>query len=180
MKKFRGKKRYFSNLKKEQMLESYDFDFSDDSWFNFWHTHLDFIGRGNEKLKYRKPHIKASFNLMKNLDERLKKWGNPYQIWIEISKEDSSSDAVFVHSNNPSENNFPFQYDNLIPYEGVLPKFLENSFDVEKFMISTYEKNNYEDELDETDYMESLTSTETIFVIQPLSNKDYPLRIKKD
>lgn len=51
MKKFRGKKRYFRNLEKEASLEAHDLDFSDASWFDFWHTHLDFYGRGNESVR---------------------------------------------------------------------------------------------------------------------------------
>lgn len=79
MKKFRGKRRYFRNLKKEQNLDAYDLDFSDDSWFDFWHTHLDYDGYGNRSLKIRKIHIKSLFILTNNLNEKLKEWGHPYQ-----------------------------------------------------------------------------------------------------
>ena len=43
MKKFRGKKRYFRNLEKEISLGAYNLDFSDATWFVFWHPPLDFM-----------------------------------------------------------------------------------------------------------------------------------------
>ena len=34
-------------------------DFGEEGWFNLWHTHLDFVGLGNNSLKIRREHIKA-------------------------------------------------------------------------------------------------------------------------
>ncbi|MFG3613892.1 hypothetical protein [Rummeliibacillus stabekisii] len=42
MKKFRGKRRYFRNLWRETKVNNYDLKIEKDSWFDLWHTHLDF------------------------------------------------------------------------------------------------------------------------------------------
>lgn len=100
MKKIRGKRRYFRNLKRKEQVAYYELDFSEDSWFDFWHTHLDFDGYGNQSVKIRKEHIKSQLKLFNNLDEKLKEWGQPYQIWMQLSTNDSSYDAVYVHTKN--------------------------------------------------------------------------------
>lgn len=172
MKKFRGKRRYFRNLKKEQNLDAYDLDFSDDSWFDFWHTHLDFDGYGNDSLKIRKKHIKSLFILLNNLNEKLKEWGHPYQIWVEISSNDSASDAVFVHSINPNETNFPYKIPHLCKNDIKLPEYLIDVINLSEYMISSYETEEY-DEFEEDDEFEE--GTDKRFVIQPLNNQNYCL-----
>ncbi len=57
LKKFRGKKRYFRKLR--STVEHFQADVDDDSWYDYWHRHLDFCGLGNDSLKIRRAHIKA-------------------------------------------------------------------------------------------------------------------------
>jgi hypothetical protein len=65
MKKFRGKKRYYRNLRNRTM--HYSLNLSDDSWFDMWHTHLDWSGKGNQGLKPRRDHLIALFSLYEHL-----------------------------------------------------------------------------------------------------------------
>ncbi len=140
MKKFRGKRRYFHNLEKETHIENHDLDFGEDSWFDFWHTHLDFCGYGNYSIKTRKQHLKGLFNLFYELKEKLENWRNPYQIWIEISSNDASMDAVFIHSPNPNEDNFPYKgLMNLVDVKSEIPSYLTEIIDVEHYKIESYE-----------------------------------------
>ncbi|MFW0807624.1 hypothetical protein [Bacillus pumilus] len=59
MKKFGGKKRYFRNMWEE--VNTCDLKLDQDSWFYFWHTHLDFFGVGENSLKIRREHIKGPY-----------------------------------------------------------------------------------------------------------------------
>ncbi len=148
MKKFRGKRRYFRQLQAEQHLTAHHLDFSPDSWFDFWHVHLDFHGRGNGHLKVRKAHVQALFQLMNELDDALQAWGHPYQLWIELSRLDAGADAVFVHTNNPNGNNFPFVLPTLTKNPEPLPAYLQDIADLEQYHIRSYERCTF-DEFDD-------------------------------
>lgn len=76
MKKFRGKKRYFRNMWEE--LNTCDLKLDHDSWFYFWHTHLDFFGAGEHTLKIRREHIKAHIALYNRLLKQLEDFEKPY------------------------------------------------------------------------------------------------------
>ncbi|AFS70384.1 hypothetical protein [Exiguobacterium antarcticum] len=168
MKKFRGKRRYFRNLQKEQQLSAYPLDFSPDSWFDFWHVHLDFDGRGNDSRKIRIAHVRALLHLMDEFEMALKSWGQPYQTWIELSRLDAASDAVFVHTNNPNDNNFPHTVPSLSNWGGPLPDYLQ-SIDLKNYQIHSYEQRDY-DEFDE----EPEETIDQMLVIQRLDFR-FPL-----
>ncbi|ACB60798.1 hypothetical protein Exig_1326 [Exiguobacterium sibiricum 255-15] len=170
MKKFRGKRRYFRNLQKEQQLSAYPLDFSPDSWFNFWHVHLDFDGRGNGHLKMRKAHVQALFHLMDELNAALQTWGQPYQLWIELSRLDAGLDAVFIHTNNPNDDNFPFTYPTLTEPTERLPDYLQTVEGLEQYQIRSYEQRNY-DEVDDV----PVETADQILVIERRDHHLYPL-----
>lgn len=140
MKKFRGKRRYFRNLRKEELVENHQLDFGAASWFDYWHTHLDFYGYGNSSLKMRKQHVKSFVNLLNNLEVALEMRGKPYQLWLLFSTVDAGEDAVFIHSENPNENNFP--YVNTMPTKKMeqLPNFLEGLINLNKYEVICYEE----------------------------------------
>lgn len=131
MKKFRGKKRYFRNLWSkvtvEATIERYDqdLDFGNESWFDIWHTHLDFFGIGNISLKLRKEHIKAHLALYRNILIKLDSLEKPYQSWILLNDQDAGLDAVYIHTPNPNSDNFPLKIDNIV-WNCNIPKFLSN------------------------------------------------------
>ncbi|MCM3758261.1 hypothetical protein M3197_12390 [Sporosarcina aquimarina] len=113
MKKFRGKRRYFRNLWREVEEGYIHLQFDNDAWFDFWHVHLDFFGLGDYSNKIRKEHIKAQITLYKNLLKRLKIFKKPYQSWIYLDLKDACMDAVFIHTPNPNDDNFPVRLENV-------------------------------------------------------------------
>lgn len=137
MKKFRGKKRYFRNLQKETAADHHDLDFSNEGWFNLWHTHLDFGGVGNQSIKMRRQHVKAHLSLYKDLVERLESSGLSFQSWVELSSADGGNDAVYIHTPNPHEDNFPFKVEN-IKWETVLPYDMKDLIDTSEFEVGQY------------------------------------------
>lgn len=168
MKKFRGKRRYFRNLQKEQQLSAYPLDFSPDSWFDFWHVHLDFHGYGNDSQKIRTAHIRALLHLMRELDTALHRWGQPYQVWIELSRLDAGTDAVFVHTNNPNDHNFPHTVPSLSNRTGPLPDYLQ-SIDLKDYQIRLYEKQDFIEFDDDTEEL-----SDEILVIERRDHRLYP------
>ena len=86
VKKLRGKKRYYRNLYLRAAL--YNLRLTEDSWFDMWHTHLDWFGIGDQGLKPRKQHISALFELHTNLHHQLQAFSKPYQIWMTIHEKD--------------------------------------------------------------------------------------------
>lgn len=137
MKKFRGKRRYFHNLQKEAAAEPLQLDFGKDSWFNLWHTHLDFYGYGNRSIKIRRAHIKAHIALYESLQERLETFEKPFQSWVEIDDRDAGSDAVYIHTPNPNEDNFPLKIAN-VNWAVEIPYYFRGLIDPEKFDTGYY------------------------------------------
>lgn len=137
MKKFRGKKRYFRNLWRETKVEQYDLDFGNEGWFDLWHTHLDFYGFGDNSLKIRREHIKAYIALYNNLLEKLQQLGKPYQSWIQLVDEDAGLDAVYIHTPNPNEDNFPLKIENL-NWDYIVPKYFKDLINSNEFNVRHY------------------------------------------
>jgi hypothetical protein len=139
LKKFRGKRRYFRNLWREVTVEHYDLDFGKESWFDLWHTHLDFYGFGNNSLKIRREHIKAHIALYKGLLEKLQTFEKPYQSWIELVDEDTGLDAVYIHTPNPNEDNFPIKIENL-NWDCIIPKYFRDLINPKEFNVGHYKQ----------------------------------------
>lgn len=142
MKKFRGKKRYFRNLWRETKPELYNLDFGKEGWFDLWHTHLDFYGVGNNSLKIKREHIKANIALLYSLLEELQTLEKPYQSWIEIVDEDASLDAIYIHTPNPNEDNFPLKIEKL-NWNCTVPKYLKDIIDLKEFNVGHYKWDLY-------------------------------------
>lgn len=135
MKKLRGKKRYYRKL--FARATNYRLKLTEDSWFDMWHTHLDWLGIGDRGMKPRKQHILALFELHTNLCTQLQLFSKPYQIWITIHKKDSGQDAVFVHSPNENRNEFPYKFSH-VTWNCSVPQLLEGIYNVNEFDIGYY------------------------------------------
>ena len=135
MKKFRGKKRYFKNMWK--MVYSDQLELDIESWFDFYHIHLDWYGVGNENIKIRREHIKAYLALYEKVLNQLTGFEEPYQSWISLDGKDSGQDALFVHTPNPNDYNFPLRIDKL-NWSCDIPATFLDLIDKEKFNIGYY------------------------------------------
>ncbi|ANT57253.1 MULTISPECIES: hypothetical protein [Bacillus] len=141
MKKFRGKKRYFRNVWEE--VNTCDLILDHDSWFYFWHTHLDFSGVGENSLKIRREHIKAHIALYNRLLKQLEAFKKPYQTWICIHEHDPGLDAVYVHTPNPNDNYFPHKMEKL-EANCKLPHTFKDLVDLHQFDVSCYQSEGEE------------------------------------
>jgi hypothetical protein len=141
LKKLRGKKRYFRKLWEE--VNTCDLKLDNESWFDFWHVHLDFFGVGENSLKIRREHIKAHVALYNRLLKQLEGFGKPCQTWICIHEQDPISDAVYVHTPNPNDDYFPHMIEDL-EWNCKLPNTFKDLIDLHKFDVA-YFKSQYEE-----------------------------------
>lgn len=115
IKKHRGLKRYYQKLSIQNDLDKLtwpDFD-NPETWFDNWHLHFDWKGYGNNSFKRRKPHLDKlfrHFDLFANKTNQLK---TDFQIYIILLDFASSSDALYLHTPNPNNSQFPFKISDL-------------------------------------------------------------------
>lgn len=133
LKKFRGKKRYFRNLWNK--VHRYDLKLDNQSWFDYWHIHLDFFGVGEKSLKIRREHIKAHLTLYNRIVKQLEEFGEAYQSWVCIYENDPMIDAVYIHTANPNNTDFPNKMEELV-WNCELPRTFKDLIDLEKFDVA--------------------------------------------
>jgi hypothetical protein len=134
MRKFRGQKRYYKNLL-ENDLDLYFHNLDFHSWFDLWHDHPDWNGYGNISWKHRHKHLKALIRRFNYLKGRLSVRTEEFQVYSMININDSYQDAVFIHTENPNQDNFPIrieEYTNPLKLPKPLNEFIE-SLDFDAF-----------------------------------------------
>lgn len=115
IKKRRGLKGYYKKLTTENDLDKatwLEFD-NPKTWFDNWHMHFDRECFGNNSFKRRKPHLDKlfrHFDLLVNKTENLKVEFQLYTVLLDFK---SQSDALFLHTPNPNNSQFPFRVSNL-------------------------------------------------------------------
>ncbi|MEJ2201232.1 MAG: hypothetical protein P8X63_09515, partial [Desulfuromonadaceae bacterium] len=77
------------------------------------HYHADWPGVGNFGWKFRKQHIMALCQVFKNFTENLANFKKRHQIWIYLNQKDAGQDAVFFHTPNPNDDNFPITFEDV-------------------------------------------------------------------
>ncbi|GAB4021572.1 hypothetical protein GCM10028808_66830 [Spirosoma migulaei] len=115
IKKQRGLRRYYKSLASENDLDKakwLDFD-NPETWFDNWHLHFDWKGYGNDSFKRRRPHLDKLFRHFDLLVEKTKILKKGFQLYAIVLDFDSHSDALFLHTPNPNNSQFPFKVSDL-------------------------------------------------------------------
>ncbi|MFD2909009.1 hypothetical protein ACFSX9_09690 [Flavobacterium ardleyense] len=115
IKKHRGLKRYYRNLATENDLDKTTWlDFNKpDNWFDNCHLHFDWKGYGNNSFKRRKPHLDKLFRHFDLLADKTNKLKIEFQLYSILLDFNSYSDALFLHTPNPNNSQFPFKISDL-------------------------------------------------------------------
>ncbi len=113
--KHRGLRRYYKNLEIENDLGEATWLNLDDpnTWFDNWHLHFDWKGYGNNSFKRRKPHLDKLFRHFELLTSKTKRLKLDYQLYAILLDFASYSDALFLHTPNPNNSQFPFKISDL-------------------------------------------------------------------
>ena len=111
IKKHRGLKRYYRSLALKNDFDKITWlDLNNpEMWFDKWHMHFDWRGYGNDSFKRRKPHLDKLFRHFDILIDKTKKLKIDFQLYSILLDFDSSSDALFLHTSNPNNSQFPFE-----------------------------------------------------------------------
>ncbi len=60
----------------------------------------------------REPHLRALAKLFDKFAKQLHHFSKPYQLWIYLNAGDSAGDALFVHTPNLNQSEFPLIFKN--------------------------------------------------------------------
>lgn len=115
MKKHLGLKRYYRNLERQNEFDKITWLNLKDitTWSKNWHLHFDRRGCGNNSFKRRKPHLDRLFKHFQFLAQETKPLKSEFQLYSVILDFHSSNDALFLHTPNPNNSQFPFKVENL-------------------------------------------------------------------
>ena len=119
-KKFRNARRYYAALRREVSHYAVTLE---PPWFDLWHTHPDWLGQGNRSWEDRRRHLEAGFLMFRRVDDQLREWPVPHQVWFVIDAADSAQDAVYVHTPNPNAHNFPYSFGH-VTWDVAIPERL--------------------------------------------------------
>lgn len=101
--KVRGRRRYYRKLHRDAAR----FAIKPHGWYDFMHWHVDWDGLGNLRWRERREHLTALLVTFRRLLAETADWPVPHQAWLQIDPFDGSQDAVYLHTANPNQDNFP-------------------------------------------------------------------------
>ncbi|MBF7073581.1 hypothetical protein ISG33_09265 [Glaciecola sp. MH2013] len=82
-------------------------------WFDLWHTHPDWDGKGNARPENRQRCDELTYDMLMLAESITAHRGNEVQCFA-LVKEDTMDNSVYIHSENPNDSEFPFQYDGVV------------------------------------------------------------------
>lgn len=97
-----------------EAAEKFELNVTASSWYDLWHTHLDWEGEGNTSPEVRAKYLGALFVMFERALLQAKNLALPSNIWVLFVPSNSEDDSLYVHTPNPNANS-PFPY----PFEGV-------------------------------------------------------------
>lgn len=100
-----------ANATLDRVLES--------EWFDYWHTHLDWMGRGNRHISDR---FAVAAGLLRLLERVASSEREHVQCWVTLAP-DTGQSALFLHSPNPQGTPWPHPFDGVI-WDIVPPDWL--------------------------------------------------------
>ena len=89
-----------------------DFENPEKNWFDLYHQHIASLEFKPKNWESRKLCLDALFKLASEYEKQIVKLNRAYQFWILINDIDCHSDAVYVHTKNPNNSEFPWKVQN--------------------------------------------------------------------
>lgn len=88
-------------------------------WFDYWHTHLDWKGRGNRHVSDR---TTVAAGLLRLLKRAVSSEPEDVQCWVMLAQ-DTGQSALYLHSPNPQGTPWPHPFDG-VTWDIELPGWL--------------------------------------------------------
>lgn len=115
-------------------------DLDPTSWFDYWHCHVDWEGKGNKRPENREATIALGLEIFEMVEEFKQRVEGPIQSWWFIH-EQSYEDAIYLHS--PNENDTPYPYDfKGVQWGATASDYLNGLLSNSKYKVGTL-KNEY-------------------------------------
>jgi hypothetical protein len=84
-----------------------------DSWFDLWHTHIDWNSKGNRFLEQRRRAAALTYDAYQYALARAKARTEPIQVWAQFC-ENTGDNAVYVHTPNRNGTRFPYVFEDTV------------------------------------------------------------------
>lgn len=117
--KVRGRRRYYRALLRDAARVTID----ESGWYDRMHWHVDRLGLGNVSWRERRSHLAALFAMFRDVLRTTSTWGAPHQCWLQINAVDSSQDAIYLHTPNPNNDDFPIGFE-CVQWDAEVPERL--------------------------------------------------------
>ncbi|MES2820886.1 MAG: hypothetical protein V4812_18080 [Pseudomonadota bacterium] len=79
------------------------------TWFDYWHTHVDWNGRGNTRPENIPEIAVTTIRLLQYLELLAKDRSEPIQLWATLCG-NTMDNAVYAHSQNPNGTVYPHDF----------------------------------------------------------------------
>ncbi|MDU7476853.1 MAG: hypothetical protein E7L01_26445 [Paenibacillus macerans] len=140
MKKYRGLRRRYKLIGRK--LDDFVLYLDDDSWYSFFHIHLDWKGITDYSAKNRRSHIKWYLHFLDKIEILTKDKSKLFQTWIILDSGFGSADAIYFHTENP-HSEFPIKF-NDFEWDAQENELLKGLIDWDKYDLGRcYYKNEY-------------------------------------
>ena len=106
---FRGKARAFRRAIARAEQEAALLTPGEGDWWDLWHFHVDWLGRGNLSWRYRRRYLEALIVVFRRIAALQLSFRTPFQSWLYLSGRDAGEDAVYLHTPNPNGTPFPMR-----------------------------------------------------------------------
>jgi hypothetical protein len=91
-------------------MPNLDHVLADGDWYDQWRSHIDYRGEGNHGPEARQAWLRDLLRFYDQLCGITAQWKTPSQVWAVVDENDSSQDAVYVHTPNPNRTNYPHTF----------------------------------------------------------------------
>lgn len=85
-------------------------DTSPAAWYDLWHTHVDWDGRGNTDPEYRAASIATLFRILESPVAQSRDLHCPSNVWLLYVPGTAEDDSIYVHTPNPNGTPFPYAF----------------------------------------------------------------------
>ena len=124
-------RRYYHRLTRRARMFRVDID--QRAWLNLWHEHFDWEGHGDLGWRHRRRHLSVLLQALARARVELGCASMPSQLFAIVHPRDSASDALYVHTENPHNPDFPYQLSGR-PLE-TLPPLLAGRVDLALYEV---------------------------------------------
>jgi len=95
------------------------------SWFNLWHTHPDWYGRGNTHPSDIPEIAAMTVRLLRYMEMRAQGRSEPIQLWAMLhgNRGNAADNAVYAHSPNPYDTPYPCDFP-MVTWDAPVPDWV--------------------------------------------------------